>query len=431
MDLLPNLDELLPIKDGTFKECGFNTNFNELPLKKQLQVLCDIVRQSVYPNGIPNPDNDIKNMNGNCFTASYCFLNYIKSLNIGYNPRCVLARKRAFDGDDATTIHVIVLVDSLDGHTYQVDSTPFAGYKYGFVEEFSNLRMYDEYVIIDNDIKDYLYQFRKIIYENSIKQLNVNKLEEYLKLCNIVEDISILKGYVSIILKIIMKYVDNEYDRNQIQKRINIIKPYNKNNELELTTVKEKLKKQTNLWLEELKKLQENSSNIKRQLELATNCVQENKWNDILYEKYININGKLIRASSINPRFFYEEDYILGISSLSLEKNQEAINVLGEPILSYSTDLFNPTAITGIYPLLYSAYYLYDNNIELKDKKIMLYKKDNLPRNYKKLVSNDFRFIDNYVECALEFLTPYPEHQVMTRFMYPNPRLVKSKNKFN
>jgi len=107
MDLLPKLDELLPIQEGVFKECGFNTNFNKLSFEKQLQVLCDIVRQSVYPNGVPNPDNDIKKMSGNCVTASYCFLDYIKSLNIGCNPRCVLARKRTFDGDDVTTTHVI------------------------------------------------------------------------------------------------------------------------------------------------------------------------------------------------------------------------------------------------------------------------------------------------------------------------------------
>jgi hypothetical protein len=429
MDLLPKLDELLPIKEGPFTDCGFSTSFSDLSLEKQLQILCDIVRQSIYPNGIPNPDNDIENMNGNCFTASYCFLDYIKRLNIGYNPRCVLARKRKFDGADVTTIHTMVLVDSLDGQIYQVDPTPFAGYKYGFVEEISKLRVYDEYVVIDDFIKEYLYSFRKIIYDNSVRQVDVSKLDKYFKMCDIVEDIPILKGYAAIVLKILMKYVDNEYDKNQIKKRIDNIKPYNKNNESKLMEARERLNMQTLLWLDELKKLQVSSSNIKRQLELAINCVQENKWIDTSLEKYIDIGGKLIRASSINPRFFSEEEFILLLSNRSLNKGEKKLNFFGEPLFSCHLNLFAPTEHTGIYPLLYSLYYSNDSDIEINDKQIMLYKTSDLPNNYKELLDENFKLLDSPVECSLEFLTPYPEHQVMTRFMYPNPRLIKCKKK--
>ena len=57
--LLPNQNELKPIKNNSlFYDCGFNEDFNKLSFKTKLQVLCDIVRQSIYPCGKPNPDND-------------------------------------------------------------------------------------------------------------------------------------------------------------------------------------------------------------------------------------------------------------------------------------------------------------------------------------------------------------------------------------
>lgn len=174
MNLLPSLEELIPIvdKNNIFYECGFNVKFNNFPFQKKLQILCDIVRQSVYPNGLPNPDNDIIELNGNCYTASFCFFNYVRKLNIDVNARCALARKRLFDMDDVTTIHVVVLIDSEEGHTYQVDPTPFAGYKYGSVDDITYKGVYDEYVVIDDTINNYLYKFRKIIYDDYTNRFN-------------------------------------------------------------------------------------------------------------------------------------------------------------------------------------------------------------------------------------------------------------------
>ena len=39
--------------------------------------------------------------------------------------------------------------------------------------------------------------------------------------------------------------------------------------------------------------------------------------------------------------------------------------------------------------------------------------------------TNFLHSTDNYVEASLHFLMPYPECQIMTRFMYPNPKLVQ------
>lgn len=405
MNILPSLDELIPVinYNNIFYECGFNTNFENLTFEKKLQVLCDIVRQSIYPNGFPNPDNDIFEMNGNCYTSSYCFLNYIKELNIGTNARCALARKRSFDLDDITSIHVVVLVDSDDGHTYQVDSTPFAGYKFGSVDDITYNGIYDEYVVINETINNYLYKFRKIIYEDSINKLDVNRISEYLELCNVVDEAPILKGYVAIILKIIIKYLDNQYEKDEIRKKIDLIKPYNKTRPDKLKELNNILKIETDIWLEELRDLQHSNSNLKRQSELAITIVQENKWIDNSYERYIKIDGEKIRISSINPRFLYEKGYNAVLIKLYNQVFKiRLIDKSGFQISEYVTDLSKPTQQLGIKPILFSHPFR-EKDIELMSSYAA----------------------NSYNESSLNFLSGYPEHQVMTRFMYPNPRLVR------
>ena len=117
----------------------------------------------------------------------------------------------------------------------------------------------------------------------------------------------ILKGYVVLALKIIIKYLDDESEKNKIRQWINVIKPYSKNNVDKIRDLSYKLKKQTNTWLEELRDLQQSNYDIKRQSELAIAIVQENKWLNNSYERFVNVNGQKVRVSSINPRFLYEK----------------------------------------------------------------------------------------------------------------------------
>ena len=76
--LLPNIFELKEYLNNVL-----NIDFDSVSFDKQLQIVCDIVRQSIYPNGKPNPDNDIYDMNGNCYTANLCLMNYLIKLGIG------------------------------------------------------------------------------------------------------------------------------------------------------------------------------------------------------------------------------------------------------------------------------------------------------------------------------------------------------------
>jgi len=78
--LLPNREELVPItnKKNTFYECGFNSDFDSLSFEKQLQVICDIVRQSIYVSPFPHPEEGIDNLVGNCYTAAYVSKRYLE-----------------------------------------------------------------------------------------------------------------------------------------------------------------------------------------------------------------------------------------------------------------------------------------------------------------------------------------------------------------
>lgn len=440
MNLLPSLDELIPIinENNVFYECNFNTNFNILSLKRKLQVLCDLVRQSIYPNGFPNPDNDIFEMNGNCYTAAFCLSKYLNELNIGRNVRCALARKRIFDVDEITTTHVVVLVDSDDGHIYQLDPTPFPGYKYGSVDDVTYKKIYEEYVVIDYSINELLYSFRKIIYEDSLHKFNRSKIHCCLELCNSIHEFPILKGYAATVLKIVKKYIDTEYEKNKIQELINSIKPYNKINTEKMIELKNKMQVYFNEWVQELRDLQHSDTDIKRQSELAIAITQERKWIDDSYEKFILINGKKTRISCVNPRFLYESHYNTIFCDSSQSKGLLSSVIKNKLLISgYDVNLNLSAGDLRIVPI---TFFRLNNKInfniipDIISVLLLDSNSDNINLLNNRQINNTF-FDDfsqdsvcNYSEQSLRFLIGYPEHQVMTKFMYPNPKLVKKIN---
>ena len=52
---------------------------------------------------------------------------------------------------------------------------------------------------------------------------------------------------------------------------------------------------------------------------------------------------------------------------------------------------------------------------------------DDIPIVWDQFTTNLVHSTDNYSEAALHYLMGYPEHQLMTRFMYPNYKLDKVK----
>ena len=388
IDLLPSRNELKPVmKDSAFYECGFNIDFNKLSFENKLQVLCDIVRQSVYPSGKPDPDNDIKDMKGNCYTSSFILMNYLKELNLGSNHRCVFARKRSFDLDEVTTIHVVLLVDN-EGHTYQVDSAPFVGYKYGSVDDITYHGIYDEYVLIDRDINSLLNKYRKIIIDE-----NYVNVEECIRLCNYLDEYPILKGYASLALKCIKGRITSEYDKSNINGIINKIKPYNSSNTDNVKLVKERLNKEYEKWYSELNDLVSSNTNYKRQLELLVWINQEHRWYDKSKVPLYNVNGIYYKLSAFTPRFMLDNN----LSCIISDKDYD-----GDCVHKYYCDFTD------------KLNYIPFSNID-KGHVVLLNgcNTDGL------LTSN------NCVDSSLYFLSGYPYEMVMTKFMYPNPKLIK------
>lgn len=388
MDILPCKNELAPVDSNSIYECCFNIDFDKLNFESQLQVLCDIVRQSIYPNGKPNPENDIDTMTGNCYTASFVLKDYLKKLAVGTNHRCVLARKRSFDLDEITTIHVVLLVDN-NGRTYQVDSSPFVGYKYGSVDDITYKGIYDEYVIIDENINYILNKFRYIICNN-----NYVNLDECLNLCNLLDEYPILKGYAALALKNIKSRITNQYDKNKIQSFINKIKPYNTSNGDMIKQVKQRLNLEYKNWYCELNDLISSKSNYKRQLELLGWINQENRWYDKTNIPLYNINGINYRLSSFTPRFMYDNNFICIINDMDYDN---------ECIIKYYCDYSDKKEFIPFNNINNAYVVLLNDNI----------------RSNALLYSNDF------VESSLFFLSGMPHEMVMTKFMYPNKKLTK------
>jgi len=462
-ELLPTIEELKPVTNpnNTFYDCGFNKDFNELSEKQKLQVICDLVRQTVLPNPFPNPENDVENLDGNCHTACMVARDYLKKLNLCKNVKHVMVRRRKFDPEDIVSIHGILLVEGNDGIIYQFDPTPFVGYKDGVVQELED-RIYDEYVEITDDMYQFLKVFREIIYKHHVNQLDRNKLDYYLKTCLDSLDYKILGAYCGNALKVLLNYIDDVSLKNKIQELVSKLRPYSKTNIPNKEHQKELLNKQVAIWREELEELKRSGTNLKRQLELSQAIIQELKMQYPEYERWGEINGEKIRLSFINPRLMYEK----GLNTIMIKTSAFYLGhheYIRDSFLNkypstgeYSVNLSLPTEQTGIKPMLFShplgetcirsltgesRVILIEANPEiiLKQKKELreslcgdMWNKeiiwsDGKPIIWDPFVTNLIHGTDNAPEAALHYLIGNPEHQNMTRFMYPNPRLVYKK----
>lgn len=96
--LLLSKDEFIPITNdrNTFADCSLTRNFELLTFQEKLQVINDIVRQTVLVEPIPNPKDEIETMKGDSYTASLVLIQYLKGLEIGKNHRNCLSQKKKF-----------------------------------------------------------------------------------------------------------------------------------------------------------------------------------------------------------------------------------------------------------------------------------------------------------------------------------------------
>lgn len=463
--LLPSKEELIPITQDrtTFYDCGFNVPFDDLPFIKKLQVINDVVRESLLPCVFSNPDSDEMTLIGNCHTAALVSINYLKELNLGKNHRYVLARRKSYQPEDITTKHALVLVDDDYGNTYQFDATPFVGYGYGTVKKISEERLYEEYIPIEGEIEYLMHNFRKIMYKCHEGLLTEEEFKHYIDILEYAKKYPSLNGFISYCYGLLAKIPNSPYDTNTFLSKSLEYNPYNSSlnkNTKKLLNRKNLALKQIKIWQSELHDLLSNpTKDERRQLELAQNIVQELKLYDPTYERFLTYQGKNIPLSHLSPRFFMEE----GLNVAAIKASAYHLGVRGtirERILTrgnsaigeYFTNLAAGTEQTGLKPILYShtlgdEYERSMNGpadiflVKMPADKLYKIKKalrselgkniinrevmwnDGEPILWHPFVTNLVHSSDTPCETSLHYLMGYPEHQLMTRFMYPNPKL--------
>lgn len=437
--ILPRKSELIPVTNSTntFADCHLTCDFEFVTFQQKLQVMNDIIRQSVLVSSIPNPKNEVDTLTGDSITASLAMIEYMKEFRIGKNYRLALARKRSFDTENMFEMRFIVLVDDEDDTTYQVDCSMFVGYKCGKVELLKK-PFYEHYDVIDSEILETLMFFRNAIYTSSMGT-DYTPIE-FFQIIDRMEAYEVLNDYYSF------------FDIKTCNFHNPNISDTEKNKQIQL------LNSQIKIWTEELNDLVSSDTQYERQIELAQTITSERKRIMSVAEPNLEYDNRTIPYSQLTPRFFYENGltlvmikpsaYCLGVQSTISEKFLHHGNgAFG----CYSYNMGNMSEC-GLYlmRMFHPHGYKYERSMYGPSKtflvhekaKNVLEKKRELRktlginmhhRNVKwfdggiiewnPIITNLVHSTDDPSETCLHYVSPYPEYQMMTRFMYPNLKM--------
>lgn len=452
-NLLPKIDELEKIVDSrqTFSESPLTKDFYLLSENDQLQVLTDIVKQSMIYDKYPNPEYDVKCLIGDDYTSSKVFMNYIHNLGLFVSCQLVICGSRSdIDLSDYNRTHFAVVVKDCNNKSYLVDTTPDVGYGYGEVKKSS---IYNALVNVTDELDEFINIIRKSIYDinyNLSENIQIEVFKTYKKYFN--------NSYFNGLL---LKYDECIRNSNfmELQKLFN--KEFgNRISDLKVLeqTNNEYKKKVLIKWRQQLEFLLEYSKDNKSQQRMAQRIIGE--LND---NKSIDLFGKKIRLSNITPRLFWENgcnvvlikpsSYLADVSSSVIDymiPNKQKI------ITSYDTNLGEYSEL-GLKPMSYFHPHgmKYQKQMEGPSKIILVeddakilnvrkhFIRDNFAQNMNgqyvnwfdgskvlwdtDLNTNLVHSTDDATESSIHFLAGYPEYQSFTRYNYPNPRLRKVK----
>ncbi len=438
--LLPILDELFVITGhrNTFGDSKMKKSFWELNFETRLQIVVDLIRQTMLITGVPNPKYEFEEMKGDSYTASILAIEYMKEYKIGFNHTLVLATKKPFqicaDGDN----HFVVLVSDENHNYYQLDCAPTIGYCHGKVGKVQDGLFYSNYYYLDSSLIKLLKSVRQLIYDISISRAEdiQTKLQQNESLIHEINKYDAFESYV-----LLLERISN-----------NKLLIDNKNKNLGLILI------QMEIWRSELFELISKNENVERQIELA-------QWINSEKIKYFPeevkttiINGKKVNFTELTPRFFFEEQlncvivkpstYYVNKSELvkrSLVREKyvcgEYLSVLGGKSkdgirimnafhpdgYKYERSMLGPCNVMLVHEY---AEKLHERKIRAREElsKKIEYKIvnwfDNKPFYWDPIIANFIHTTDNSCEVACHYLAAFPEYQVMNRFMYPNPRLI-------
>lgn len=461
--LLPNNDELLPIKNDweTFYDSGFNKDFSNLNFKSQLQIIVDIVRQTILYDEFPNPKVEEDKIIGDSYTSCKVLISYLKKLNIGSNFKIVLTPDSIFDKNPSFSTHFLVLVDN-DNITYQADCSPSIGYKYGQVEEFLHKKFYEFYTVLDKNDMEILNYIRMLIFNIANNEINDNLINQYLESLGILPKNIIYNGYIYKCIDILYKKANSIQLKNKICKYSDdlLIEKFNFEKILKDGIYYSDIDsyKQLKILKEELDILVNEDKDYKRQLQIAQCILHETIKYNYDYDKKIKLDNKEISFTNITPRLFLNTGYnVVLLKPSAYMSNVDAIikkefskdGFIGE----YFPNMGDKSEILGLKPMrfFHPIGYKYERSMYGPGDLFLIRESSDIIKTRKKELRNSlagefdkkiikwydgenilwdskmFNLVhttDDPCEAGLHFLAGYPEYQVMTRFMYPNPKII-------
>lgn len=454
--ILPDINMLEPIVDSreTYCDSPMIKDFEKLSDFDRLQVLADIVRQTMIYEEYPNPITEIDSLIGDDYTSSKVFLTYLQSLNIYTDSYLALVTNRKnIDLEKYNGYHFVVIVRDINKNEYVVDTTPDIGYTYGEVNKLLSNSIYTDYLRIDEELDCFLKLIRYDMYNISNHHYDLKQIENY-NLIKHLLDKTCFEG-------LLVKYFDcvNNSDYEQLKEIIND-EYLDKINELKKMKRRNDVKKKdiVDSWKDNLDFLIRNTTDYKAQQKEAQKILGEYN-----LDKYVDIGGKKIFLNHITPRLFWELGYnvvivkpssfLAGVSSSVTEimiPNRKNL------ICSYDCNL-------GLYSKIHlkpmSYFHPHGMKYEIQmngPNRVLLVKEDadilNVRKHYVRenltqriashyvlwfngekvlwdpdLNTNLVHSTDDATEASIHFLANYPEYQVFTRFNYPNPVLRKVK----
>lgn len=439
--LLPTISELNPItvERDAFYDGPFKNEFYKLNILEKLQILNDIVKQTMIYNDTPNPKDDIKTLIGDSYTACQVSSKYLESFNLNIKIYIKFAYINICENEENAKPKPVLIIEH-ENEKYLFDATPAIGYKAGKVEKISN--QYQEYIDITGYIKTTYELLRKAKYIIANALFSLTDITQILELCNYAKSIPIFKSIVEEIEKMIKektnkpKIVTNNvnYDRIVIISRI-----------------KE--------WREELGYLLKKDENYPRQIELSQLITYYFELINNKKPKQILLDDGYYEVGKLTPRILYEK----GFEYITIKPSGYIVDAARYIETSFSSEIFgvnyNKFGVKtelGLEPMkiFHPSGYKYIREMTGPTKNFFIRKSIQETLSTKKMLRNEIRkkidlndiiwydgkpiewnpislnFVhssDDPVDACMGYMSTMPEYQIMSRFNYPNPVLRKER----
>lgn len=435
--LLPLIDELKPIikEHDAFFDCPLKKDFNELDIKDKLQIINDIVRQTMIYCDLPNPPKDVETLIGDAYTSCLVSIDYFKKLNLGVDAEIKFGYINLCESEQNAVPKPILLI-KYNNEEYFYDATPKIDYKAGKVEKLSN--QYQAYLNFSQTSKE-IYEFlRKIKYEVFNNQYSKKEVDAIIKICNCYKKDPITYPIINEIESII-------YNKPKPQNYIGF--------------TYDKIIKLLNSWKEELIELQKKDFNYSRQIELAQLITLYLDMMDKKNNAMIWLKDGYYEINKLTPRLLYEKDLqfiTIKPSGFFVNKDKYIEELFDATAYGVNYREFGRKTALGLEPMKLfhpdGHYYIREmtgptkNFFVEKPSGEVLEIKRRLRKELKSEITSEnmvwfdgmlikwnpicLNFVhssDNFVDACMGYTSTIPEYQIMTRFNYPNPVLMKEK----